>query len=100
MIDIPIKWSSGVKTAETKAAEQAAKDRAARKLECRDRIFAVVSQTAQMNLFAASMAGELSDSQMAAWHTGWEWIKAMRAAVEGDTWPEVPEGVAELAAAF
>jgi hypothetical protein len=87
-------------TAEDKAAQAAAVETAGRKAECRARIFDVVDQTAQMNLAAAAAAGALSVEQMTVYRSGLAWIHAMRAAQTDGNWPDVPPGVAELAAAF
>lgn len=88
-------------TAEAKAAQAAAVQLAGRKGECRDRIFAVVDATAQMNLAAAAAAGGLDDDQMQTYRAGLGWIAAMRAACAGgDDWPSVPAGVVELANQF
>lgn len=87
-------------TAEEKAAQQEAAIREARKAECRTRIFAVVDQTAQMNLAAAAAAGALTEAQMGVYRAGLSWIHAMRAAQVDGNWPDVPPGVQELADAF
>jgi hypothetical protein len=87
-------------TAEEKAARQEAARRAARKSECRARIFAVVDQTAQMNLAAAAAAGALTEEQMTIYRSGLSWIHAMRAACAEETWPDLPPGVAALAARY
>jgi hypothetical protein len=73
---------------------------AARKSQCRARIFAVVDQTAQMNLSAAAAAGVLDEVQMGTYRSGLAWIQATRAAYLNGDWPDVPPGVAELAAQF
>ena len=92
---------SQVITAEAKAARTADSLLSRRKAECRDRIFAVVSATAQMNLTAAAAAGGLSDEQMQTYRAGLNWIAAMRAAsAGGGDWPNVPAGVVELANQF
>ncbi|WP_193748203.1 hypothetical protein [Leisingera sp. ANG-M1] len=94
-----IDWAQVV-TAEANAAAAAAVLAAERKAECRARIFAVVDQTAQMNLAAAAGAGVLDDAQMATYRAGLAWIHAMRAAKTDGNWPDVPPGVAELAGEF
>ena len=91
---------SRVITAERKAEAADAELAAQRKAECRARIFAVVDQTAQMNLAAAAGAGSLDEAQMAVYRAGLAWIHGMRAAKADGNWPDVPPGVAELAAAF
>lgn len=87
-------------TAEEKAVRQETAASAARKAECRARIFAVVDQTAQMNLAAAAAAGALTEAQMGVYRVGLSWIHAMRAAQVDGNWPDVPAGVQELADAF
>jgi hypothetical protein len=87
-------------TSEEKAARQETAARDARKAECRTRIFAVVDQTAQMNLAAAAAAGVLSEAQMGVYRAGLSWIHAMRAAQVDGNWPDVPAGVQDLADAF
>jgi hypothetical protein len=92
---------SQVITAEA-GAEAADRARlAARKADCRVRIHAVADQIAQINLAAAAAAGALDEGQMALYRAGLGWIEAMRAAcASGADWPDVPPGVADLAAAF
>lgn len=87
-------------TADDKAAQQTAMRLAARKADCRARIFAVVDQTAQMNLAAAAAAGALTEEQMTVYRSGLSWIHAMRAACAEETWPDLPPGVAALAAQY
>ncbi|MCI5097720.1 MAG: hypothetical protein MRY77_15505 [Rhodobacteraceae bacterium] len=87
-------------TAEDKTAEAEVALLASRKAECRARIFAVVDQTAQMNLAAAAAAGVLDAGSMAVYRSGLAWIHAMRAAQADGNWPAVPAGVAELAEQF
>jgi len=89
-----------IQTAEDLAAEALAEQLATRKGECRTRIYAVVDSIAQMNLAAAAAAGGLDEAQMSTYRTGLAWIGATRAAYSGGDWPEVPAGVAELAAQF
>lgn len=88
-----------IKIGINKAAQRAALAAAA-KAECRRRIFEVVDQTAQMNLSAAAAAGVLTDEQLATYREGLRWIHSMRAAQADQNWPDVPAGVAELAAEF
>ena len=68
--------------------------------ECRARILAVVDETAQLNLNAAVGAGALNAAQMDVYRAGVAWIHGMRAAQADGNWPDVPVGVAELAAEF
>ncbi len=92
---------SNVKTAEMKAVEAEAAGLAARKAECKARIFAVADDMAQINLAAAAAANLLPPDELAIYQAGLGWVAAMRAAsAGGGDWPEVPEGVAELAARF
>lgn len=89
-------------TAEDKAGQEAADLLAARKAECRQLIYAVVDQTAQMNLANVAAAGLLSEDQQAVHRLGLAWIDAMRGACHDPdgAWPDVPPGVAELAELF
>lgn len=82
------------------------------KAECRNRIFAVADEIAQVNLAAAAAGGLLTPEQMTVYRSGLVWIHQMRAncaALAGDhgsdipsdaSWPDIPAGVAKLAAAF
>ena len=73
----------------------------ARKADCRMRIHAVADQIAQINLAAAAAAGALSADQMQVYRAGLAWVDAMRAAcASGADWPDLPAGVASLAAQF
>lgn len=104
-----INWTQLV-TAETMAAEAAAKQLAAAKAECRRRIFAVANEAAQMNLASWNSAGLLSIDDRATYAAGLAWVSAMRAAcataavapdpADDALWPAVPPGVADLAARF
>lgn len=98
-------------TAEDKAAGALPARIEAAKAECRRRILAVADETAQMNMASAASAGLLMAEQMAVWQSALGWVAAMRAAwavlvesgadLSDDTnWPDLPPGVAELAAAF
>jgi hypothetical protein len=88
-------------TADTKAEAARAAALAARKAECRMHIHAVADQIAQINLAAAAAAGALSGDQMAVYRAGLAWVDAMRAAcASGADWPDLPAGVADLAARF
>jgi hypothetical protein len=111
-------------TAEMKAAEALAARAAATKAECRARILDVASEAAQMNIAQACViyaalradgASEedareevgLEDGDLTS-AAGWRaWVAAMqaecsRAIQAGDdpVWPDLPEGVADLAARF
>lgn len=82
------------------------------KAECSRRIFAVVDQTAQINLTAAASAGRMTDAQMTTYREVLAWVDDMRAAclplIVGDeadyladaSWPDVMDGIAELLAVF
>jgi hypothetical protein len=79
--------------------------------ECRRRILSVADETAQMNMASAAAAGLLSNEQQAAFVNALLWVSAMRGTWRGlaetdadlsddANWPDLPVGVAELAAAF
>lgn len=87
-------------TAETKQLARAHACQAARKADCRRRIFAVMDEAAQMNLAAAAAAGTLEEEQMAIYRAGLAWIHAMRAACADGNWPEPPAEVVALASRF
>jgi hypothetical protein len=91
---------SRIITADDKAARSAAAILTARKSDCRDRIFAVADSIAQINLAAAASAGLLDTAQMAIYRAGLEWINNMRTASATGNWPDVPSGVAALAAQY
>lgn len=91
-------------TAEDKAAQQAADRAGSIKALVQERIFSVVDLNAQTSLLAAGLAGTLSADDAEIFKAGQQWIEATkaegrRAAIAGDdpVWPEVPDGVAELA---
>lgn len=88
-------------------AAQAQIDRVfAVKAECRARIYAIADQITQMNIIASASAGRLSADQMVIWQSALQWVEDMQATclplINGEEveWPEVPDGVADLAAAF
>lgn len=98
-------------TAEDRAAEELANRVEAAKAECRRRILSVADETAQMNMASAASAGLLTTEQMAVWQSALGWVAAMRGAwatlAETDAdlsddanWPDLPAGVAALAAAL
>lgn len=94
-------------TAETKAAKAALIRAGALKAEVQQRIFAVVDQNTQASLLAAAVAGSFSESDAATFAAGQAWIEATKAAGRlaaqtGDDpiWPDVPDGVADLAARY
>lgn len=111
-------------TAEAKAAEAAAVRAAAIKAECRARILVVGSETTQMNIAqagivftaavldgnpreAALAASGLQEGDLALAQAWKAWVAAMQSAcrtaiVESTdpVWPDVPSGVADLAARF
>lgn len=82
------------------------------KEECRNRIYAVADETAQMNLAAAAATGLLSAEDLATFKSSLAWVAAMRANVatlvgaddedysDDAKWPAVPAGVAELGAKY
>jgi hypothetical protein len=111
-------------TAEMKEAEALAERAAGIKAECRARILSVASESTQMNIaqagviYAAMRTDGATEEEARAQvgfapgdlmlAAGWKaWVAAMQAecrrAIEaGDdpVWPDVPEGVADLAARF
>ena len=87
-------------TAEVKARTRHAAQRAAHKDECRSRICAVVTPTAQLNLAAAAAARRLSKVELGTYRAGLDWIEAMRKACATGDWPEVPEGFTALVQRF
>lgn len=103
---------SRIITAEAKAVTAAAERAALARAECSRRIFAVASETTQMNMTGAAAAGLFSEAQTAAYAASVQWVGAMRAAwpviaadAEADIaddaeWPECPAAVVALAAAF
>lgn len=83
----------------------------AAKAECRRRILAVASETAQMNMAASAAAGLMSDDDVEAFRDWCTWRSAMinraRSLAGGDapieddgTWPVIPKNAAALAAYF
>ena len=82
------------------------------KAECGRRIFAVASDNAQKNMLATIVAGGMSDADKTTFGAGVIWIADMQAAcreliassdpdfADDAKWPDVPAGVAELAARF
>lgn len=95
--------------AEAARALAAAKDAA--RAECRRRILAVCDETAQINLAAAVAAGMIAGDDLDTYRAGLAWVDAMRGTWEGlaeagadladdANWPDVPAGVAELAARY
>ena len=111
-------------TAEQKAAEALDARATAIKAECRARILAVASEATQMNIAQAGViysalradgAGERAARRAVGLNegdlvrvAGWrEWVAAMQAecrraiqAGDAPVWPDLPEGVADLAARF
>ena len=99
------------KTAEDIAADVLAAAKEAARAECRRRIVAVCDETAQINLAAAAASGLLTPEQMGVYQAGLVWVSEMRSAweqlaIDGQnvaddaSWPNIPAGVSELAAAF
>lgn len=80
--------------------------------ECKQRIFAVASTNAQVNMAAARASGVLSSADETAFADGLQWIASMRAAcaaliaaedktyADDSHWPACPSEVAALAAKF
>lgn len=101
-----------IRTAEDIEAEKAAARAVQVKSACRARIYAVASAEAQINIIGAKAAGDLDADQAAAYDASVQWIADMRAAcqaliadVDADhtddaSWPDCPENVKALVAAF
>lgn len=82
------------------------------KAECRSRIFAAADQTSQMNLTAAASSGRLNAEQQEVWVLALQWIDDMRSACmsliidlaadyrAAESWPDLPQVVAELVAQY
>jgi len=82
------------------------------KAECGRRIYAVASDSAQKNMLATIVAGGMSDADKTTFGAGVIWIADMQAAcrdliaaadpdfADDVKWPDIPAGVAELAARF
>lgn len=82
------------------------------KVECRRRIYAVADEIAQINLAAAAGAALFTPSELLTYRAGLQWVDAMRqncgalatdhsADIADDkAWPDVPDGVAELASKY
>ena len=99
-------------TADQLAAQALTERVHAIRTECTRRIYHIADYHAQIKLASASGAGLLSAGQMTAYQAGLGWIAAMRlvcAGLVGDVmadfmaeaaWPDIPSGVAELAAEF
>lgn len=77
------------------------------KAECKKRITAVLSETAQLNLIADAASGRLNEAQLDAYAEWLAWVEQMRAAwslipKESDTvhsddfWPDVPDKISVL----
>lgn len=87
-------------------------DTIAVKTECGRRIYAVASDNAQKNMLATIVAGGMSDADKTTFGAGVIWIADMQAAcrdliassdpdfTDDAKWPDVPAGVAEIAARF
>lgn len=82
------------------------------KAACRARIYAVVDPTAQINTASNMAAGLLSPADETTYAAALGWVTDMRAACadmiaddaidpyDDANWPDVPAGVAELAAQY
>ena len=105
-------FALNIQTADDLAAQAQAARRELIKAECRRRIFDVVDGIAQVNLAAAAAASVLTEGQMQTYRAGLAWVAGMRAAClpliadadadyTGDAaWPDLPDGVADLATGF
>jgi hypothetical protein len=103
---------SQIVTADDKAATTTQARVGRVKAECSRRIYALADAHAQMNLASVAAAGLLTAEHMATYQSGLGWIAAMRLTCVGlvgnvkadfmaeAAWPDIPSGVAELAAAF
>ena len=96
-----------VQTAEGRTAHKQKDLRVALKAEARHRIEKVLDDRTQMNLVGEAIAGDLSRAEMVVFRTSRRWIAetlaAMRAAAASGAdpeWPDIPAGLAELAARF
>lgn len=98
---------SNVLTVEAKA-EIASQERAAElKNECGARIVEVLDHNTLLNLSGAHNLGLLTADQQTVYALAHQWVRAMQQACRdaissGDApvWPDVPEGVTELAEEF
>ncbi len=82
------------------------------KAACGRRIYAVASDSAQKNMLANIAAGLMSEADKTKFDAGVQWISDMQAACRAliaaqdatfaadAHWPEIPAGVADLAARF
>lgn len=80
--------------------------------ECGRRIYAIASDSAQKNMLANFVAGNLTPEDEAAFRAGTNWIRSMQETcrqligtadagyAEDSKWPAVPDGVVALAARF
>lgn len=94
-------------TSEDKAATAVAAAISAIKADCGARIIAELDQNTLLNIQGAAISGELTADEMEVFKAGRTWVAAMqdasRAAIVGGVdpvWPELPDGVAELAAEY
>lgn len=103
---------SKIITAGDKAAQQQAAHVEAVKAETTRRISAVLDSATVSNIQGAAIVGKLTEEEKAIFAAGHDWVDAMRAAcrqmaadpaadfTSDASWPDLPEGVAELAARF
>ncbi len=80
--------------------------------ECQRRIYAVASQTCQMNMTAWIASGQADEGERAAFNAALAWVQAMRAAcadliaageaafADDRSWPTCPTAAVTLAARF
>lgn len=98
---------SQIITAEDKAADAALERAGAIKAQVQATIYAVADQNTQSSLLAAAVAGSMSNADKMTFASGQAWIEAVkaegrRAIADGDNpiWPDIPAGVADLAARY
>lgn len=94
-------------TADAKATEAKTMRARAIKDACATRIAAILDANTMTNIQSAAIIGELSNEQMEAFRKAQRWIAAMlhtaRHAISEETepdWPEIPEGLRDLATEF
>ncbi len=98
---------ANVKTANQKRAVELQARLKQIKSEVEKRIVSIIDGNAQTSLLAAGLVGSLSAEDLEIFKKGQEWIEATKAEgrrvfAEGGepSWPEVPDGVKELADRF
>ena len=99
--------ASASPTSEEKAKQDKLNRTNSIKTECTKRILAVLDIYTASNIQGTAIAGELTGPEMATFRAGRFWVAATQdasrtAIVNGQdpVWPDVPEGIVELAAKF